>query len=698
MESTPWRNNLVALSAASFLFGAAFQPPSSLFATITFLGLAIASCLLPSKSKATTALRAIFLLIALFLLGGMRARPETVTAVRQDIPVTLVAKAVRQGQAQNYWEVQLQPIDGDKRHKTHSANTWLFPLPHNPPTLPGDLLEIRGKLERRGRYQSLHAASWRVIGHEPLPWLTRFRSWVRNRLGEALPPPEAALATALLLGERSGLDEQHRSHYRQLGLLHLLAVSGMHLWLWNALMQALLPRRLAKARLPLLLFVAAMAGFQASVVRACSALILRDFASRSQKNIPSFTLWGSALWCELLLFPDRPAGLGILLSYSATAGILFTPSDSSRSAIMRVLLPSYAAFLATAPLLHEMQGTLEPWSIPLTPVFGMTLAPRLLLSLATLLPAFHTVTSPALVGIRQIEAILLDSCAEWPASPWIATQLPSWLLLLCCACALYALNKRQIKKSLSAVLPLFFFLPMPGLEAPFLATATPSLLGLPVGHGLAVVIAGTEESLLFDFGSQHLSPTQLLDRTLIPELKRHKLPPPNRVIYSHQDADHVSGAEILQNRLAPIVEKAFPGESVYLSHPRPWSTKILGLNAADPTVTNNRGVALEVTHKGGFRAILLGDASGWTLKDLENRLRPGPIDLLLLPHHGLTVEGLGGLLDHLRPRLAWASCSQNDLPFPAQALLEQRHIPWKTTADGSLYLVAKEKYPVTLAH
>ncbi|MBT3340487.1 MAG: MBL fold metallo-hydrolase [Planctomycetes bacterium] len=677
MEGARLSRVLLPTTAAAFILGAGFQPTVQ---PLYLLCLCLAA--LAAKPKRV---HLFALLLLAFLLGGARAQKATISHSSASSPVWITARAIRFDAPRGAWEMDELRDQQNRLLPNQPYPARVFTLSATQDILPGDWLRIRGRLEQRGPYRSVRAASWVRIGHKSIPWLMQLRMGVRQRLSEALPQHEAALAMALLLGERSGLETLHKDHFRQLGLLHLLAVSGMHLWLWNAFLQCLLPKRFQKARLPLILLVAGMAGFQASVVRACSALFLREWSARRFFNLSSFSIWGGALWCEVLLFPERTAGLGLLLSYSATAGILLAPSLGDRTRVTRVLVPSLAAFLATAPWLHELQGTLEPWSILLTPVFAISLAPRIMLSLLSLVPYAEWVTSPALQGIRQIEAAMLEQCARWPASPWLATQLPTALLFLLCGLSLYWLHRAKISQAILCLIPLLLFLPIPGLSHPILPRARPSLLALPVGHGLSILVAGHHESLLFDFGSQRLSPMTLLDRRLIPELSRYRLPPPSRVLYSHHDADHISGAEILQSRLNPTVEKVWPGETIMIDFPRPWSARILGLNAADPSVSNNRGAALEVTYKGRFRAVLLGDASGWTLQDLQKRLKPGPIDMLLLPHHGLTVHGLGPLLDHLKPRVAWVSCSDEDEPLPARGLLAARGIPVKTTASGSLF-------------
>ncbi|MCB0779543.1 MAG: ComEC/Rec2 family competence protein, partial [Flavobacteriales bacterium] len=55
-----------------------------------------------------------------------------------------------------------------------------------------------------------------------------------------LPDAEQDIARALLLGDRSGLEQQQRDAFARSGTMHVLAVSGLHVGLVFAVFAALL--------------------------------------------------------------------------------------------------------------------------------------------------------------------------------------------------------------------------------------------------------------------------------------------------------------------------------------------------------------------------------------------------------------------------------------------------------------------------
>ena len=61
--------------------------------------------------------------------------------------------------------------------------------------------------------------------------IEKARSFVSDRAHAALPDKTATIATALINGQRAGIDEEDREALRGAGLAHLLAISGLHLGL-----------------------------------------------------------------------------------------------------------------------------------------------------------------------------------------------------------------------------------------------------------------------------------------------------------------------------------------------------------------------------------------------------------------------------------------------------------------------------------
>jgi competence protein ComEC len=180
---------------------------------------------------------------------------------------------------------------------------------------------------------------------------------------------EKAVLSALILGQDDEIDPELRNNYSTAGVMHILAVSGMHVGLIYAALCALLKfpgsrrgLRLFKAGVLLacLWFYAMLTGLSPSVLRASMMLsfIVVGISLERAAN-PLNILAASALCLFLIFSPALILSVGFQLSYLAVAGILFlykplhsiyVPKSWLSSQVWSILSVSVVAQLATFPL------------------------------------------------------------------------------------------------------------------------------------------------------------------------------------------------------------------------------------------------------------------------------------------------------------------------------------------------------------
>ncbi len=178
---------------------------------------------------------------------------------------------------------------------------------------------------------------------EPSRWdrLTFFARTLRNRLSfrlsESLGGEVGAFASAVLLGDRTGLSESTVRDFGRAGISHLLALSGLHMsiligGLALLLRRCGLPRR-AVSLLTLLAIFAflLLTGFSMSACRAGLMLgfaALLGFFSRSPDVFTSLFLSVSVV---LLVMPSAIASVGLWMSFASVLGLLvFAPHLNAR--------------------------------------------------------------------------------------------------------------------------------------------------------------------------------------------------------------------------------------------------------------------------------------------------------------------------------------------------------------------------------
>ncbi len=217
--------------------------------------------------------------------------------------------------------------------------------------LPGDTLTLRCRLEwpagRRNpngfdyRYY-LWARGVDVLIKEPVAVLaasqrrgfhlgramTLLRWRISAQLDRWLGGPQSGLAVGLLLGDKSGIDDDFRSRINALGVGHILAVSGLHVGYVVVVLMSLaglFPIRRGSMVIIVgagLLGYVLLTGAPPSVVRASIMAFLYAWGRSLERRPGAWNLLGAAAVISLLIHPRSLFSASFQLSFAAVAGIL----------------------------------------------------------------------------------------------------------------------------------------------------------------------------------------------------------------------------------------------------------------------------------------------------------------------------------------------------------------------------------------
>lgn len=137
-----------------------------------------------------------------------------------------------------------------------------------------------------------------------------------------------ALASAVLLGDRNGLDTAVKRDFSRLGIYHLLALSGLHLSVLVFALSGILEKTQLKPftrnilKVTVILLYMALTGFSVSVVRAGVMHIVAILADCISRDSDSFTSLSVAAVFILLCSPLSVFDSGLLLSVLAAYGCI----------------------------------------------------------------------------------------------------------------------------------------------------------------------------------------------------------------------------------------------------------------------------------------------------------------------------------------------------------------------------------------
>lgn len=273
---------------------------------------------------------------------------------------------------------------------------------------------------------------------------TNSKEWLASQLALIQHEDVRSLLWAFTTGDKTKLDVSVKSSFGIAGIMHLLAVSGLHVGLIAGLPLFFLKR--ARKRWAQLLFYATtllfcwsyawLTGFQPSVIRAslmCTLLGL-SFCFRVRSN--SVNQLGAAALIMLVLEPTLLFTVGFQLSFAAVGGILiwspclqalFQLKHRFIKKVFNGLCVSFSAQAGSAPLsvyyFHQF-----PLLFLLANVIAIPLATLLLYTTLLFLVGQATGLTPSwFIWLIELEGELLLRWSHWVASFSWASADGLWL-------------------------------------------------------------------------------------------------------------------------------------------------------------------------------------------------------------------------------------------------------------------------------
>lgn len=253
------------------------------------------------------------------------------------------------------------------------------------------------------------------------------RLWLLRRMQSGpMPRRQGAVAEALTLGWRADIEHSTKEAYRDAGLAHLLAVSGLHVGLLAAIVGTLFfwtgnERRgriiRGSAQLIAIWFFALLSGLAPSTQRAALMFSLFIISNITGRRTPRLNLLAAAAIITLLGRPSLLFNVGWQLSYSAVAGLILASPiiRAYRSFMWKNAMMSLAATTATLPVTIATFHRFHPYFL----IANVIVVPAafIILALSLLYMAIPCAVTawPATTILRLVEA-LVDWVATLPGA------------------------------------------------------------------------------------------------------------------------------------------------------------------------------------------------------------------------------------------------------------------------------------------
>ena len=568
------------------------------------------------------------------------------------------------------------------------------------------------------------------------------RAWVRRTLAVHLRPRSersAAIATAILIGDRTALDDEDERRLQDAGTYHVIAISGGNIAIFTALLLfagracRVPPRAIALLAIAVLLFYAEVAGGSASVARAVSAAVVFLAAlALDHRGAPLNTVAVAAL-LAVTTSPPSVADAGFLLSFAATAAIilgagLILPGGSRLRLLAALPAATLCAEVALAPVAATFFSRLTAAglianfaAIPL-----MTMVQAGSMAMLAVSPVSEAAAARIAIAVHWCADALVESARFVDVVPWLARNVhpPAWWLCAVYYAACLGLLWRRLRRISVLVLAAAIACLVIGpaftspSAAPAAAPGTLRVVVLDVGQGDATAVVFPDSTaLLVDAGGIAGTTFDVARRVVLPALRALRIRALHALVLTHADPDHAAGAEgVLRSWPAAAVWEGVPVPPNPLlrslsararAQGIPWRTvrpgdidrvgeiEIRVWHPPEPDwerqrVRNDDSVVLELRY-GNVSIVLPGDIGREVEHALATRLRLAPVVILKAPHHGSASSSSDLFLDATKPRaVIFSTGRHNRFGHPAHAVVERyaaRGVEMFNTAnDGAVFV------------
>ncbi|AEB29629.1 DNA channel for uptake in competent cells [Carnobacterium sp. 17-4] len=543
----------------------------------------------------------------------------------------------------------------------------------------------------------------------------------------------------LLFADTSSIDDQVMNGYKEIGIIHLLSISGLHIQFLIAGLTYILWRSgMTREHTYILLFIflpiyGSLTGWGTSIFRAVVMSLISQTGLRIRKPISGLDAWSWTLIVGLWIDPYQVFSIGFQLSYLLSlALILFSTSlfNQSKYSIINNLYISFVLTLISIPVLsfHFFEFS---WigmfaNLLFVPLFTWFIMPLMILLFfssyifsGTLF--FHFLIDLAECSLGMIEWLVLK-IRLFPYGTIVTGKVPLMLFIVTTMVLITFLialeQQKKRKRVLMLLITVFIVFIQYQKYSPFgevlildVGQGDATLIKEPFGRGVYLIDTGGALAFEKEEWQIRKNQTTVSSRVLIPVIKSLGVTQLDQVLITHGDEDH----------MGELIELAQGIEIKELVFPIGTTKKQSFFDAAE--ALEKSGVALRAVSAKRAREQLFGPSLAvlWPLDNGEgenndslvlygkigqfNWLFTGDIeetgeaevtalypnlkvDILKVAHHGSQTSTSERFIQKIKPKTALISCGLNNrYNHPNEDVLERlaslNAMVYRTDLQGS---------------
>ncbi|WP_041174217.1 DNA internalization-related competence protein ComEC/Rec2 [Staphylococcus aureus] len=527
--------------------------------------------------------------------------------------------------------------------------------------------------------------------------IEKHKQFIMNRIYDSgIKFPDRIMA--LITGDVKEINEQFKERVKEIGIYHLLAVSGSHI----AAIVFLIYQPLKRLNLPLfvikgitinvLTLYAQYTNYAPSAVRAIIMTTLVLLITK-QIKIKGIQLLAFAFIIMFILNPLVVYDIGFQFSFIISFFImLLFPFLQQLSKLQSLFIITFiaqlASFIVAIPNFHQLQWVGFLSNLIFVPYYSIILFP---------LSILFFITSHFIVGLTPLNYLvdlsfnfhdwLLDLFTRIKQSHFSVPKFNDWIFIIFIISVYYIfwlLAKRKY------ILVTFWTIIILTLLITFPTNSHHKITMLNVGQGDSILYeGGKNQNVLIDTGGKVIDDTKqpsysIFKYHILPTLNERGINELEYLILTHPHNDHIGEVEYIISHIKikhiVIYNKGYSSNTLMLlsklSHK--YNIKLMDVRQVssfklgdssflffDSFIPNSRdkneySIITMITYQ-NKKVLLMGDASKNNESLLLKKYNLPEIDILKVGHHGSKTSSSKEFIEMIKPKISLISSGKNNM-------------------------------------
>ena len=504
-----------------------------------------------------------------------------------------------------------------------------------------------------------------------------------------------------ILGDKKGIDDSY-NYYKDIGVAHLLAISGMHVGVFVSIMRKILFFLSKKSQNKfisiVLLFYAFITGFTASILRVVVFFIINSINKDYDFKLSRMKVFLLSLYFLILINPFFITNVGFLYSFACFFTMIIINKYLHKNYFKNLVIITFYMTLFTLPITvslnYEINLMVFVSNFLLIPFVSYILFP---FALVTVLFKFLNPIFTFLTLIMEKVAYYL-SIVNFTKIIIPKTSIVFIIIYYTLLISFIYFNK---KRYLVFLINLIIIIKI----IPFFNTFA-NIIFLDVSQGDSMLYITKNQSKVYMFDTGGIRNRSVSDNSLM-YLKSLGISKIDYLILTHGDFDHCGDAKNVINKFK-VKNVIFNNDGF-----KPLEKNIINIlnkknilyykskDVSLPNITflntklfdnENDNSIVTLINESDLRFLLMGDAGKDTENAIINKYILKDITILKVGHHGSITSCTKTFINYIKPKFSIISVGKkNRFGHPNKEVLNNLDNSkiYRTDEDGSIMFKIK---------